>query len=419
MFLLSSALLFAGGSQESSKASAGRPTEVIHFLFRAGNRVNLFQKLTDAFNRSQSKVHVQLVDSTGAEDLTTRIASGNPPDMTTQIDGRGLWPYVSAGLLKNIKSEPFIKDIRPSALVAATVNGGIYALPMDTQTWGLFYNKKLFAKAGITGIPETVSALVTDVHKLKAAGITPFAAGFATPWTIGQYLDYATSSALTPAARAHFKSFVKGDFSFQTAPDIGNIMKVFDLIINNTQPNPLDANISTQYATFASGQAAMMAQGNWSILQLRHLNPKLDMGMFPIPLTNNPKQDRFPVGYAFTVNVFKSTKVMSGITKYINFFLNSNGPAGFYYSDIGIPSANRTATVKLDPASDLLAQFMKTHRTVEEFYMLLPQGDEQELFTLASSYIANHMGDHRWLEQQMTAQLKKFSKLEQAKTKAS
>jgi len=337
--------------------------------------------------------------------------------LTTQINGRELWPYVKAGLLMNIKNEEFLKKIRPSELAASTFEGGVYALPMDTQTWGIFYNKTLFSKAGISEPPKTVSALFSDVQKLKSAGIIPFAAGFATPWTIGQYFDYGASSVLTPAAQANFDNYVKGDFSYESVPGMANVMKVFDLIVNNTQPKPLDADISASYSTFASAQAAMLVQGNWSILQIRELNPNLDMGMFPVPFTDNANDVRFPTQYGFVINFFKSTKVMDGIRKYIDFYLNQNGPAGFYYDQIGIPSSNMTAKVKLDPASDLLEQYMSANKTVEAYHMLLPAGYEQEIFTLSSAYIANHRGDHAWMESQLDAQLKKFSNLQQTQTK--
>lgn len=58
-------------------------------------------------------------------------------------------------------------------------SGTIYALPFGLQPQVLYYNKKLFKKAGLNPDqpPTTYAQLVSDAKALKAAGITPFAGG--------------------------------------------------------------------------------------------------------------------------------------------------------------------------------------------------------------------------------------------------
>ena len=403
------AVLFAGGGSEESGAATAR-TEV-DLLFRAGNRVELFTRVTDAFNDSQNSYYIELIPSTGQEDLTARIASGNTPDMTTQINGRALRPYVEAGLLMDIKDEAFLDKILPSELDASRVGDGIYALPMDTQAWGMFYNKTLFADAGVT-VPRTVTEFKRMVDGLKAAGITPFAVGFATPWTIGQYFGYATSSAFTPAASADLDSYMAGDFSFRSVPEIDAIMEIFDLIATNTQSRPMDSEISTQYVTFASEQAAIMPQGIWSILQIRELNPDLEMGIFPVPLTENPADVRFPTQYGFVLNIFESTQKMDALRAYIEFYLDQDGPGGFYYDEIGVPSANATADPPLDPAADLLAEYIARGDTVMTYHMLMPAGFQVETFSLVSEYLATDVGNHDGFLRKLDEALRVFSRRE-------
>ena len=130
----------------------------------------------------------------------TRLATNDVPDITSQLQGYELASYVEAGYIKDISQEPYLEYIRDTELDTVTVDGGVYGIPMDTQAWGVFYNKKLFEQAGIEKIPETVSELKDCVDKLNAAGITPFAAGYGTEWTIGQFLGYGVSSILTPKA---------------------------------------------------------------------------------------------------------------------------------------------------------------------------------------------------------------------------
>lgn len=69
------------------------------------------------------------------------------------------------------------------------------------------------------------------------------------------------------------------------------------MVGDNTQDRPFDTDVSGQYATFAKGDAAMMLQGNWSILQIRELNPDIRMGMFPLPISDDPEELLFPKQY--------------------------------------------------------------------------------------------------------------------------
>ena len=104
--------------------------------------------------------------------------------------------------------------IRETELDTVTIDGGVYGIPMDTQAWGVFYNKELFEQAGIEDVPKTVTELEDCVDKLNDAGITPFAAGYATEWTIGQFLGYGASSILTPAAVELGDNYKKGNWTF-------------------------------------------------------------------------------------------------------------------------------------------------------------------------------------------------------------
>ena len=53
------------------------------------------------------------------------------------------------------------------------MNGQQYAIPYSVGVVGFWYNKDLFAKAGISSPPKTWPQFLADVAKLKTAGITP------------------------------------------------------------------------------------------------------------------------------------------------------------------------------------------------------------------------------------------------------
>lgn len=398
-----------GNSDTDNNEKAGEPI-TIDFLFGDPNRTELFGRVVKTFNESQSEIVVSFNPSglNHLEQLRTRLATNDPPDMTSQLQGFELASYVKAGHIKDIKNEEFLKRIRPSELETVKVGDGIYGIPMDTQAWGVFYNKKLFAKAGITDVPKTVSELNDVVNKLKRAGITPFAAGFATPWTIGQFLGYACSPILTKKIVELGDEYKKGNWTFDLE-GMDKALSVLDLIVSNTQPRPFDNDVSGQYAVFAKEEAAMMPQGNWSILQIRELNKDLDMGMFPLPISDDPNMLLYPKQYGFVINILEKTKKMDAINKFVEFFLDPEGPASYYYDEIGVPTANATADPKLDPASEILQQYLKENKTIFTYYSYEPAGFDAESWKVIVSYINGKERDHAKLIKEFDEIFNKFA----------
>ncbi|AZN39632.1 ABC transporter substrate-binding protein [Paenibacillus albus] len=80
---------------------------------------------------------------------------------------------------------------------AYTSDGNIFMVPFDLVGTGFFYNKDLFAKAGISDAPATWEDLFADLQKLKDSSTIPLAMSQATGsdyegWMVGAFLDWST-----------------------------------------------------------------------------------------------------------------------------------------------------------------------------------------------------------------------------------
>ena len=151
----------SGSSEGGGESGSSGDTVELEFLFGDPNRTEIFSRIVEDFNSSQDEVHVTF-NATGTnhlEELMTRLATDDVPDLTSQLQGFELASYVDAGYIKDIKDEPYMKYIRESELDTVTIDGGVYGIPMDTQAWGVFYNKELFDQAGIEDVPTTVTEL--------------------------------------------------------------------------------------------------------------------------------------------------------------------------------------------------------------------------------------------------------------------
>jgi raffinose/stachyose/melibiose transport system substrate-binding protein len=68
------------------------------------------------------------------------------------------------------------RSFYPGSFAALTdKRGRIFAIPQERDSIGIYYNKALFAKVGISRFPSTWSELRADCARFKAAGITCFA----------------------------------------------------------------------------------------------------------------------------------------------------------------------------------------------------------------------------------------------------
>ena len=394
-------------------AMAAEPVE-LEFLFGDPNRTEIFSRIVEDFNESQSEVHVTFT-ATGTnhlEELMTRLATGEAPDLTSQLQGYELASYVEAGRIKDISGQPYMKYIRDTELDTVTIDGGVYGIPMDTQAWGVFYNKKLFEQAGISEVPKTVTQLRECVDKLQAAGITPFAAGYGTEWTIGQYLGYGCSSILTPKAVELGENYKKGNWTFDL-PGMDLAFDVLDLVNENTQDRPFDTDVSGQYAVFAKEEAAMMLQGNWSILQVRELNPDMQMGIFPLPISEDEEALVFPKQYGFVINVLAKTdedpEKEAAINTFMEYFLNPENGGGYYYDEIGVPTANAVAEPKLDEASEILQEYLEENKTVFTYYAYEPSGFDAESWKVTVQYLNSGSKDHEQLIKDFDAAFDKYA----------
>ena len=88
-------------------------------------------------------------------------------------------PFVEAGDLDALDdSVAELKTFPDAALGGARgrADGKLYGVPYSVPMMGVFYNQEIFAAQGIE-IPKTYKDFVAACEKLKAAGITPIAAG--------------------------------------------------------------------------------------------------------------------------------------------------------------------------------------------------------------------------------------------------
>ncbi|HLI00100.1 MAG TPA: extracellular solute-binding protein [Acidimicrobiales bacterium] len=149
-------------------------------------------KLTSEYEKAHPGVTVQWLPtsttsiSTYNVTVQTQASGGNAPDVVWEQYGAATSGQLPAGLLQNLrpfleKPDPYVPGNKKwlSLFSASTIpymesaNGDIDIILGSNVETGFYYSKSAFAKAGITSTPKTWAAMMTDLGKLKHAGVDP------------------------------------------------------------------------------------------------------------------------------------------------------------------------------------------------------------------------------------------------------
>ncbi|WP_330328849.1 extracellular solute-binding protein [Streptomyces sp. NBC_00536] len=278
-----------GGGSGSGPAADGKVTFAWWNIATTEPGKSLFPQISSAFTTAHPNITIKttsLENEAFKSKLTATTSSGRLPDVFQTWGGGVLRQQVDAGLVEDL-TEAFgwSSDLTPVSLQAYQFEGRTYGVPYDVGMVGFWYNKKLFAQAGITAPPATWAEFLEDVKKLKAAGVTPIALAGKEKWPGHYYWAYlAMRVAGLPALQ---QAATTKDFTGAGFVKAGTHLK--ELVdLQPFQTGFLGAGYSTpggQAATMGNGKAAMELMGQWAPSVQKDAGADLaaDLGFFPFP----------------------------------------------------------------------------------------------------------------------------------------
>ncbi len=355
----------AAPAAAGSSAAAGACTQYGNITLQvgfseAGEAIETgFKGLATSFEQANPnvKVDVQAKDWTSSQD-TIRLAmsSNNPPDVMQgnegwSIDG-ALW---KAKLIANL--DPYAEKygwadkFPPSAL---TVNkfsadgtqlgtGNLVALPQALQYVGVFYNKDLLAKIGITD-PMTLDnkqAFLDALAKAKDAGLTPVMVGDSDKWPALHNLSlfngwYETPNTInkwvfnTEGTTYDTPGRLKASTDFQTWYKNGYFNK-----------DALATSFADATSRFGKGGSVFFITGTWALGDVsKALGDKAGFMLFPAGDTGKHEAVG---GYSLPFVMSSKTKYPDCAAEFINHITTSDDAIKAQVA-AGRPSATKAGT---------------------------------------------------------------------------
>lgn len=183
--ILATAGLLAAGCS-SPQEEGGDATLVIwdQQLENTNGWAELMADVDAEFEDAHPGVTIDHVGQTTDSAAYTQLLQGafqakeGPDVIMMQPAGDGVYIYSSALTpLDDYLDESLIGEI--VGLADATVDGKVYGIPSGLQSMVVYYNKALFAQAGLDpeAPPSSFEELMDAAEQLKAAGIVPFSGG--------------------------------------------------------------------------------------------------------------------------------------------------------------------------------------------------------------------------------------------------
>src|SRR5690349_6981992 len=193
--LAASACAGGGSSSGNGSSSSGHVTLTFWTNATPGPGLTYFQNAIKTFEKLHSNVTIKM-QTIQNEDydgkLQTALNSNSTPDIFFQRGGGKMLAMVNASKVQPLTLTATDKqNVSAAAVASESVNGKVYAIPLDVQPEGIYYSKDLFAHAGITATPTTIPELEADAAKLKAIG-APIAVGAKDAWPAAHwYYNFA------------------------------------------------------------------------------------------------------------------------------------------------------------------------------------------------------------------------------------
>lgn len=338
------------------------------------------------YNRENPNVTIeaQVLQADYEAVLKSKINSGDAPDIF--MSNGYFYNKVFLDYSYDLSKESFMKKVDPSTLTAATWNGKIYGFPFLVESYGIIYNKKLFADAGITVLPKTLSQFEAACKKLQAKGITPFGNGYKESWVFKHVFSFQQAGE-GGNYQQQAENLNGGKFKLSSLPAAMKIFDFLDLTLKYGNPKPLETDYTQEITLLATGKVAMITgQGTWAEEGIRKINPDIQLGFLGEPVGEDPAKARIMADANILYRLNKDSKNLAAAKKWLQWLITSESGRKFIVQECKFIPTLRGVKPPNTQLANETASFMKNKLTYPWLQGYWPDGWETQLGSSLQSY---------------------------------
>jgi raffinose/stachyose/melibiose transport system substrate-binding protein len=303
-------------------------TEIVFFQSKP-EVIGYFDTLIEQFHQEQDRVRVR-------HDATSNIAGSfvreTLPDLGCLNYNFEVSRYVERGVLSDLGDMPeagrVLDELQPLIDVTATYPGRTSVIPYSLMAAAVLYNRDIFEQNGVEP-PTTWSEFVAVCDTLTAAGVTPIYSTFRDPWTIAQgHFDYSVGGMLdTTEFFTELKeqgADVGPDSPVAFQKQFLEPVRTMKQLIQYTNADAASRGYGDGNVAFANGEAAMYLQGPWALSEIAKTNPDMNVGAFPLPVTENPDDRKVRVNIDLALWIPEGSAKKEAAREFLSFLMRKD-----------------------------------------------------------------------------------------------
>jgi raffinose/stachyose/melibiose transport system substrate-binding protein len=320
--------------------------------------------------------------------LTSRVASGDVPplfsDYPTQLQFK---EKVRNGFPLDLSNESFLSRVNPPALeMSKAPDGHSYAMPLSHNFMGVYYNIDIFNQYNVK-IPVTYQQLINASKTFRANGIQPFTFTLMTPGRVG-HMFQTMNVAWTPNGDGveRFIAVMNGTGKIEGDSVLSRMAERMLEIVSYGNSDAFSLPDTGMWENFANGKAAMCITGSYARGTILLANPKLNMGVFPLP-NDTEKTTTMLTGIdaALCISARATPREKEAGLAFLEFISRKENAQIFCDMD-GAPS-NITAVVYTDARLDPVIGKMKTGPLHDWLASFVPGNVQNEMYNVTQQFL--------------------------------
>lgn len=280
------------------------------------------------------------VDSSSADIVSQDVQVQPLPAKPTRTN-ESLWQYwTTSGVFLPLNNQTWLKKYDSSTLQTETYRGKVYGVVEESYQEGVFYNKEDFAKYHLS-VPKTYAQFLKVCETLAAHHVTPLYVGLGNVGA--SYLQFIYQELMaelwapsTPGR--NLAAALEDGKTKWTNPDFIKAMAEEKVIGKYLEPGYTGISWESMPGAFAKNDAAMLLDGSWDMPSVHAANPKIKVGFFPLPGSNNAAANTDVLDPNLTFSVLKKAPDKAAALKWLAFVADPNNYAKFVDTQGGSPA---------------------------------------------------------------------------------
>lgn len=373
------------GENSKSNSNKAEPVEVTMLGTIKAEIGKEFEEAVEIYNSSQDNYElvVMPLDGNAFERMTALYASGNTP--TIMAMGQEAKEFQDK--LLDLSTQPLLEQAQEGSYDLVTVEDGkVLGFPITVEAFGLLVNNEVIEDI----LPDFEPSQVNSIEQLEEVFIKLEEAGKGAvhispmDWSLGAHLTnkfFAPQSENAEEAVALIESLKAGEIKLIENDIFNGWLDTFDMLMeyNSAKNSPLSPTYEDGAIALGMNEVGVWFQGNWTLPMLQEVDPEINLGIMPYPISNDPSQygnSQISVGvpmYLSIDNENATPEQQAGAIDFINWLFTSEVGQEYYVEKMKfIPVYKNVSATPEDSLSRSILEYMNNGKTLEWINMYYP-----------------------------------------------